>query len=90
MKPGLPWRAQDVRDATAMGYLPRGAANREWNQPKRKKCAAVNKAKRIWRAEECFEIRYKHVEFRICPEGFWSCFGPVFPQYAPLPCILKQ
>ena len=28
------------------------AANREWNQSKRKKCVAVNKAKRSWRSEE--------------------------------------
>jgi hypothetical protein len=28
-------------------YLLRKAANREWNQPKRKNCAAVNKAKKM-------------------------------------------
>jgi hypothetical protein len=31
---GLPWRPQDVRDARVMGYLPRIADNREWNQPR--------------------------------------------------------
>jgi hypothetical protein len=31
----LPWRPQDVRDARAVGYLLRKAANREWKQPKR-------------------------------------------------------
>ena len=40
LKPGLPWRTQDVRDARVVGYLPRRAAKREWNQPKRKKCVA--------------------------------------------------
>ena len=39
----LPWRPQDVRDARAMGYMLRKAANREWNQPRRKKFVAVNK-----------------------------------------------
>ena len=31
LKPRLSWRSQDVGDARAMGYLPRRAANREWN-----------------------------------------------------------
>ena len=48
----LPWRLKDVKDARAMGYMLRKAANREWNQPKRKKCVAVNKAERSWRSEE--------------------------------------
>ena len=37
---------KDVRDARAVGYLLRKAANREWNQPKRKKFVAVNKDER--------------------------------------------
>jgi hypothetical protein len=49
LKLKLPWRPQDVRDARAMKYLPEEAANREWNQPKRKtKCVAVNKAESSW------------------------------------------
>jgi hypothetical protein len=39
----LPWRPQDVQDATAMGYLLRKATNREWNLPKRKMFVLVNK-----------------------------------------------
>jgi hypothetical protein len=39
----LPWRPQDFQDARAIGYLLRKAANREWNQPRRKKFVAVNK-----------------------------------------------
>jgi hypothetical protein len=31
------------KNARAMGYLLRKAANREWNQPRRKKFVAVNK-----------------------------------------------
>jgi hypothetical protein len=42
----LPWRPQDVRDARAMGYLLKKAANREWNQPRRKKFDAVNRGKK--------------------------------------------
>ena len=38
----LSWRPQDVRDARAMRYLLRNAANREWKQPRRKKFVAVN------------------------------------------------
>ena len=39
----LPWRLRDVKDARAMGYMLRKAANREWNQPRRKQFVAVNK-----------------------------------------------
>ena len=39
----LPWKLKDVRDARAMGYMLRKAANREWNQPRRKQFVAVNK-----------------------------------------------
>jgi hypothetical protein len=42
----LPWRPQDVQDVTAMGYLLRKAANREWNQPRRKKFVVVNNDKK--------------------------------------------
>jgi hypothetical protein len=46
VKPGLPWRAQELRDARALGYLLRKA-----DQPKRKKCVAL-KAEIVgdWRA----------------------------------------
>jgi hypothetical protein len=37
------WRPQDVKDARAVGYLPRKTAHREWSQPRRKKFVAVNK-----------------------------------------------
>lgn len=46
VKPGLPWRPQNVGDARAVGYLPRRTANRKWNQSKREKCAAANQAER--------------------------------------------
>ena len=39
----LTWRAQDVKDASTLHYLLRKAANKKWNQPRRKKFVAVNK-----------------------------------------------
>ena len=39
----LPWRLKDIKDARAMGYLLRKAANREWNQHRRKNFVVVNK-----------------------------------------------
>ena len=39
----LPWRLKDVKDARAMGYMLKKAANREWNQPRRKQFVALNK-----------------------------------------------
>ena len=47
LKPELPWRPQGAGDARVMGYLLKEAANGEGDQPKRKKCVAVNKAERI-------------------------------------------
>lgn len=48
-KPGLCWIPQDVTDVRVLGYLPKKAADQNqfamWNQPKREKCAAVNRAK---------------------------------------------
>ena len=37
LKPILPQRSQDVRNIKDMAYVLRKAANREWNQHKRKK-----------------------------------------------------
>jgi hypothetical protein len=59
----LLWTFQDVRDVRAMEYLPRKAANREWNQPKRTKFVAAecqiyqqqSQDERSWRSEECFD-----------------------------------
>jgi hypothetical protein len=64
-----------------MGYLLRRAANREWNQPKRKKLVAVSKDEMSWRSEELFDIRHGDTEFKICQAGFVSWFGPVLPHY---------
>ena len=68
-----------------MGLLPKRAANRKQNQLKREKCIVVNKAERTWRSEKCFDNKHGNTELRVCPTGFQSCFGPVFPYYAPFP-----
>jgi hypothetical protein len=39
----LPWRHKDVKDASAMGYMLRKAAKKEWNQHRRKQFVAFNK-----------------------------------------------
>jgi hypothetical protein len=39
----LPWRLKDVKYARAIGYMLRKAANRKWNQPRRKQFVAINK-----------------------------------------------
>ena len=41
-----PSRPKDVGDAKAMGYLSKRSANRKWNQFKKEKCVAVNKAEK--------------------------------------------
>ena len=54
----LPWRLKDVKDARAMGYMLRKAANREWNQPKRKKFVAETQIKKECTHENHFDIRH--------------------------------
>jgi hypothetical protein len=71
----LPWRLKDVKDARAMGYMLRKAANREWNQPSRKQLLQSTKMKEERRSEDCFDISHGDVEFGVCPAGFLSFFG---------------
>ena len=52
--------------AINMGNLLRKAANREWNQSRRKKFVAVNKDEKGSHGD---------AEFRVCLAGFLSCFG---------------
>ena len=85
LKFGLSWRPQVVGDVIARWSLPWKGANREWNQPKRKKYMAANRTKRSWRSEEYFDNRHGDAEFGVCSVGFRSCFCLVFPHYAPFP-----
>ena len=60
------------------------------NENSPRECIALKKAERSWRSEEHFDIRRGVEEFEACLDGFWSCFGSVFPPYvAFLPCILE-
>lgn len=59
-------------------YMPRKPTNRVWDQPKKKKGTAPNKAERSWRSEERFGISYGDAEFGVGPACFKACFGPVF------------
>jgi hypothetical protein len=84
----LPWRPKDVKDARAMGYLLRKAANREWNQPRRKKPVAVNKDEKgveIWRP-----LWHQPWRCRVwsLPAGFLSFFGDYSSESQKRPWIL--
>jgi hypothetical protein len=66
VKSKLPWRPQDVRNARTMGYLLRKTANREWNQPRRKKCVTVVKAERNWASDmEMQSLKNAQLVFRV-------------------------
>lgn len=79
-KPGMLWRPQEVRDTRAMEYVLKRPANRVWSQPKRKKCAAINKAGETI----AFAVRHGDAMFGV-PQFLQSCFGPAFPHCAPTP-----
>ena len=57
-----------------MGYLLKKAANREWNQPRRKQFVAINKEEKGVESEDCFDISHGDAEFRVFPAGFLPCF----------------
>ena len=46
VKPGLLWRPRDVGNNRDVEYFLRGAAEREWNQPKGENYVVVNKAEK--------------------------------------------
>lgn len=79
------WNPRDVGDARVMGYWLRKATDREWNQPKRKKHAVLNKAEKSWRSKEHFGISRGDAEFGVCPACFKACFGPVSSKFPFLP-----
>ena len=70
--------------ARAEGFLPQRAANGVWNQLKKEKCAAVNKAERSWRSDEKpLPSDMEMQNLRVCSLGVRACFGPLFPCSAP-------
>lgn len=56
-KPWVFLQCLDIKDFRMVGYLSRRAVKRVWDQPKREKCAVVNKAQSSWRSKEYFDIR---------------------------------
>lgn len=68
----------------AVGYLPRQATEREWNQPKRNKYERVNKLEgQIHLSPFTSDMEIQGLEFP--PAKFQSWFSPVFPHCAPIP-----
>lgn len=88
VKPELQWGPGDAADARAMGYLPRRAAHRMWNHPKREECVVGRKAGR-GEPSEPSDVRHGATGFRVCPDKFPSCFDPILPHYAPHSSLLK-
>ena len=71
-----------------MGYLLKKAANREWDQLKREKCVAVNKAERKWSYEECFYIRYGDIDWEFAQLGFGLALVQYFLTMLPLGMVM--
>ena len=65
----------DVIEARAMRYLLRKVAFREWNQPKKKNCIAVNRTERSWTSD----MGMQSLEF--AEPLFLSGYGPVFHHF---------
>lgn len=69
VQPGLQQNPQDVRDAKALGYLPRRAANRVNRPMKKRKCVVVSKAGGSGRQEEPFNkpfiLKHSDMEFGV-------------------------
>ena len=71
----LPWRSQDVRDARDVSYLLKKAANREWNQLKRKKFVTDNKCEKGVGDLKIVLTSDIEIQFSVCPATFLPCFG---------------
>lgn len=88
VKPGLPWRLQEVGHARTLVYLPRKAANRKWNQPKeRKSVAGGNLSLHLRKGVEDLKrisTLGMEMQFKVYPASFHFWFGSVFPHYDPL------
>lgn len=68
-----------------MGYLPRRTAHRDWKNPRESLLpVAVSKTGRE-EPSKPFDMEHGVTEFGVCPGGFWSSFGLLFPYYAPIP-----
>ena len=71
-----------------MGYLPRRAADWDWNGAKRENCVAVNKAGAVGVPKSLLTLGRR---CGVChlPAGVWICFDPGSPHRAPFPPFLE-
>jgi hypothetical protein len=67
-----------------VGYLLRKAANKKRNKSRRKKFVAVNTEEKEIGDLKSALTSDMEIQFGVCPVGFLSCFGPVFPHYGNL------
>jgi len=84
VKPGFYWRPQAVGYDRVIGNLPKRAADKVWNQPKRKNMLQSTKLKGIGDLKSVLTLDMGHRVWNL-PAGFRFCFGSVFPHYAPFP-----
>jgi hypothetical protein len=59
-------------------------AKRSYIQPKRE-MLQFTKLQGVGDLKSTLTSNMGDSEFGVCPAGFRSCFGPVFPNYAPFP-----
>lgn len=72
----------DVGHASNVGHKPRKAADRAWNQLKRKKCVSLDKAEMSWRFEEFFNVRHGEQSLEmalVLGLALVLCFLTIFP-----------
>ena len=85
VKPGLHWKLQNFGDSKIMGYLPRTATNRRWNQPTRKK--HVLQLIQLKEVEDMRSALSSGIEMQSLE--FWSWLETVCPHCAPFPLFLE-
>lgn len=71
------WVPQGLRGVRAVGHVPRRAANRKWEQPKRELSLAGREARRET-SSKSFGLRHGATGFGVYSAAFWFCFGPEF------------
>lgn len=90
MKAKLQWRPYEARDANNIEYLQRKVTGSECSQLKREATYSENgktigaETPKIFRSHVMLcaqDAGHGAAECSICPSGFYSSFGPVFPCY---------
>lgn len=70
VKPGLPWRPQNVGDDRAVGYFQRRDSNRGIS-PWERGVLQPTKMKGAGGLKSTFDIKHGDTEFGVCPATFW-------------------